>query len=1092
MFWVCNGKNDCPQGSDESQCKCDQFGLVEWKTREKNSACIPQNWRPSKSSTSATLWHTVNCHCDTQTLALFFTDINSMSLEERRDSAWSGQDAEQSVNYFMSCGSDSCDLLSHMITTALQANTNCLDTIYLLGNYSTDTSEEVYWKEEATSQRIFVVCQTSCVVKLNLSVVTTSLWEHLSIVFENITIEDSSVILQNVKIFFVNVTLTHVLLSSTPPRPGEFGHITIGFSDVLMHNCNLEFSQTSGIYLSVDHTTTKNTSVVVSALSLILEVESSLLQFTHFSCSANVIVGIFQRNLHSNCTETPLQLYGNKLYLYANWITIQHSAGGFSVTKRDSGVLESWLEAYIENSQFRNNSKFGSGGAVMFSYFLSSYSQLSNAIEIKNSSFSHNAARSTSSISKGGALAILYPISPKSCGILDILVSDSTFSDNIAGEGGGAIYQSTGCMHLTLLSSHFVFQDERVRQSNGLFVTSHSEISIENCQFTIMNSTQSAFLELQMLDEQASVRKLSASLFCPKWFSVEMSNEWKTIGGQKYMLRKCTLQCITCIPSYYFASDGQHTVSYDNTSTGVSLLNSAGVPISNNKCLKCPQGADCPGYDLKSKPNNWGVIINEKLLFYQCPIGYCCQGTAANPCDTYNSCSYNREGWLCGKCKPNYALSVMSVECISIENCNDKWVWPLAVSAAVLYMLWYTFKDVVIQNTVVKFLSLIGQHTQLEQEDKGYFGLLAYFVQIEALTKISLNTIYVYKIDTIIQHINVYIRLLLTFQLSTVSNNVCPNKTMTETNKVILRFLFLMAIYASWGVMFSLSVVLKCCVFKHVPGVPANSTQTFLNGLVEIIKYTYGSLSDIMFYSLTCVTLASQVIWYYDGTVTCFSGWQMSMIAFGMFCIVPFPLALFVGLKHIRKHQITATKFLISLFLPMPFLLWVFGQYVTGKWSDKEAAHKRELQPTKHNKELFEKFRGGYRMSDGGTQFWESVIIFRRLSLCSAVLISNSMFRLCVCTFLNSIFLVQHVWVKPFAHNLSNSAEGLSLLMLLLLSIVGVLKSSYIQNGFPTQGENEHFFQNLSLLENMMLPVLISFIVLFEFCSRRKQAKVHP
>ncbi len=44
IFWYCDGKTHCPEGSDELNCACDKYGMVQCKTDWNISICIPPNW----------------------------------------------------------------------------------------------------------------------------------------------------------------------------------------------------------------------------------------------------------------------------------------------------------------------------------------------------------------------------------------------------------------------------------------------------------------------------------------------------------------------------------------------------------------------------------------------------------------------------------------------------------------------------------------------------------------------------------------------------------------------------------------------------------------------------------------------------------------------------------------------------------------------------------------------------------------------------------------------------------------------------------------------------------------------------------------
>lgn len=44
VFWYCDGKVDCPEGSDELECSCGDVDMVECLTQWNSKMCLPQSW----------------------------------------------------------------------------------------------------------------------------------------------------------------------------------------------------------------------------------------------------------------------------------------------------------------------------------------------------------------------------------------------------------------------------------------------------------------------------------------------------------------------------------------------------------------------------------------------------------------------------------------------------------------------------------------------------------------------------------------------------------------------------------------------------------------------------------------------------------------------------------------------------------------------------------------------------------------------------------------------------------------------------------------------------------------------------------------
>ncbi len=43
-IWRCNGRADCPQGSDEANCTCERQKMMPCTIEKNNTQCMPHSW----------------------------------------------------------------------------------------------------------------------------------------------------------------------------------------------------------------------------------------------------------------------------------------------------------------------------------------------------------------------------------------------------------------------------------------------------------------------------------------------------------------------------------------------------------------------------------------------------------------------------------------------------------------------------------------------------------------------------------------------------------------------------------------------------------------------------------------------------------------------------------------------------------------------------------------------------------------------------------------------------------------------------------------------------------------------------------------
>ncbi len=553
------------------------------------------------------------------------------------------------------------------------------------------------------------------------------------------------------------------------------------------------------------------------------------------------------------------------------------------------------------------------------------------------------------------------------------------------------------------------------------------------------------------------------------------------------------LKCAGCPESNYRPSKGVFHLSFLKEKARLWMEETP------SKCLPCPLGGECPGHTLVPKPNFWGIYSSEKVTFYRCPVGYCCSGQPGDPCDQHNACSSTRTGALCSACRSGFSQSMLSSTCMPNDACRAHWFWVVVVLAAFVYMIWYTFKDdalkvpVAILHKIMRFFQVNPnfpkENVNSTYVDKRYFGILIYYVQATAVLRTNIYLNSVDKLTHIMSLIETNIGFALTVELSYMPANVCPVSNISTTVKQVAKFVFLLGILLSWFSVFGILLLYEK-ISHRCSKEPHQHTgllkQKLISGLVKILKYSYGGYTKIVFFSLFCVTVGGNDVWFHDASVLCFSAWQKFMVIFGIGYIIAFPLMLFCGMKLLEKGCISGTNLLLGTLCPLPCLLLWLVQNCNRFKRSKGGIHDVDDNNigvntfrTEEDRKMYLRFKRGYRAA-GGAQYWESVMLLRRLLLNIATLAHNIIIKSGVCVLLCTLFLMHHMYIQPFAHSTSNRVESLSLFLLCFGSTVNLGKSIYSHLGVTPGSSEAQMLETLSFMETIFLPGLVSLIFILE------------
>ncbi len=700
------------------------------------------------------------------------------------------------------------------------------------------------------------------------------------------------------------------------------GFVQLSIIDTAMDFCSLDIKANS-ILLSFVDSFLFNTLVKISSSSFIKVPSIIIIHKTNFT------------NNRSTTYDEPFSLKLLNPYIIINSSTFR--ANPVEIIPTTEKRKPAFYYVQIMDSYFGNAQKDGNGGALLI------LSNMDGAIcKIANVTFWDNKAH----FGKGGAIyaegnSLLF------------IIDKCNFLLNQADDIGSSVCASQG---VTLDIYNTIFLSEiktqilfPVLSILGRVKKISAEFGIENMSPFVYNSPFNVFTIETVSDY------LSIDVSCPLWYThnydyrieafsniIMLKNRsFQSIGNLKY-------ECGVCPDGYYIIIPRKISISYF---TNVSSSKES----ARSTCQLCPYGAHCSGNNVVARPNFWGYFKADYLLFQQCPKHYCCSGSKGIPCKTHNTCAKYRTGILCGKCENGFSISMLTSDCIPNSQCGrDQWFWLIAFMTMLSYTVWYTFKIDIMHILFLgmnrlknvchsKLLELCSNNlevlsssevlpsdhvaekrsVQSNEEDKGYFGIVIYFVQMAALMKIEIEFSDINQGRSILSQIMKYVEMLFTFELSQLSFRVCPIEGLTTLGKHLYKLLFLLGIYLIWlGITFFNFVLLRV-VRQHgrVYKLCQKIQLKLVEGLLEIIKYTYSGFCDIIFTSLVCIEIGIQSVWFYDGSNVCYEYWQVSMIVFGIFYAIPFPFVLIRAMKLLERDHISSGAFILSLIFPLISLL---------------------------------------------------------------------------------------------------------------------------------------------------------------------------
>ncbi len=981
-----------------------------------------------------------------------------------------------------------CKTISYVITRGY--NVVCLNgTFHNMSEYIEIMDNEYVYKE------ITIVC-ASCLLDDSEIILKSGFGKTIYISFVNFTITDSRFQLGNIYVTFKRVTLLHVIIEDFENVVNQVHFEESRLECINAEPCGLLLLNNSIAKCVIRDSQLSNYKVDLNIRDLVLVVKDTIilesiihvrvLSFTYLQIPTfiqfhNVTINpqnmtnhsphVRKRSVEPVLSDLEIVLHVTNPYIYVSSSNLYRTH--LEISSNQEEFHQAYFWGAVTDTKFIDSYHKGDGGAlaidsgVVNSRFLISDCIFTNNTVVKSS----NALRG-----HGGAIYI-------KSGSMRVEIMNSVFVKNKADFAGLDLYTSEG-VAISLTNCSFLYSVNPINPVQGVLAFISGAVTQIQSYFNIIVVNPEYYVGPNSVFYIAKGSHLDITISCPTWYRHNVEYVLSSSGSNT--ITDIRYACNPCSDNYYTTSETERTLLYAGNNSAINSESSDETGQTGYICSECPYGAICTGNNVLPRPNYWGYWHEGELVFLQCPAGYCCSGSTNSPCEAYNYCEGNKTGTLCGACQEHFSVSILTGNCTPDSNCgNAEWFWLFAVLVALAYALWYTLKDDIfslffatvsyiwnfsnrsnkkinvvkpaasndrkdnvneidmpVQDTVENSVTSIDDSEG--DVDKGYFGIVTYYVQMAAVIMIQIEFSDIDQsesfIDTMVNNIGRFLNL----ELTQMSFDVCPIVGLTRLGKHLYSLGFLFAIYICWSFLF---VCVSIFTFisnrkNKMEGITTrlhSFKMKLIGGIVEIIKYTYAGFCGLIFMSLACTQLGNDYVWWYDGTNVCLENWQISIIIFAAFYAFPFPFVLVSGLKLLRNNEISAATFVCCCLCPLVALLSIL---IYKCVKAKKTVQYNEQLP-KASETVLPVLQGPFRDDEQNmTVYWEAMISFRRLFITGMTLVGYASVRMKIITVISLIFLIQHIFMKPFLVKTSNYIETLSLLLLSITAVINLLKAS--------------------------------------------------
>ena len=741
------------------------------------------------------------------------------------------------------------------------------------------------------------------------------------------------------------------------------------------------------------------------------------------------------------------------------------SSGVINIVPSRSGKSIAQLQTIINNTEFRNNS--GDKESILTLMNV-------NAIEIQNCHFIDNFGGVVSSHinieSCSGSLTMWNITFNQSVESLVVYTGGGRFKDVVTFNG-----------FLT------VTQSEKVEIRNSSFIL--GPFSVDSKVIVAIEGVAPDILDGSVLIESPINTKLNMQRLTPEFIyrkqvtrvSVWFSTQRCPVGT--YSIRRG-------IQSGYRVKE---------------LVN----------CFPCPVGGNCSS-SLAAQPNFWGYPVNnDTVIFKLCPEGYCCLPSVDNKCFYDNNsylhsgCQGNRTGILCGQCKQNFTEGLFTTECVRAKDCTRSWYLVVFLALTFLFALYLVGKPPVFEWVGKQLTWFIPRRTEENDQvicslnstvresvspNYGCLKIIFYFYQVAGVLIVPS-----YGVKNLLRN-KIALPFTNLFNLKPYANTnwkICPWPIFTPLSKTVFDLVTVMTIFFWIPVLYLLHSGLNKLRKRRPTFPPAGP---YLGVVLEIVLLGYSVVTGTIVRLLHCVRIQKEYRWYYDAQYVCWNQWwQQAAFVVIALNLIPFILTLYFASLQLYRGKISGKIFLLACILPFPYLSFVLYDHVKEKVT-KRAGYKDIPSTTGsvHDEEhdtnsstsikasllevLCRPFTKPQDDQSNGRIYWENILIGRRFLLIAIGWwqLEHALMRSVCLTILCLVYLLHHIYRKPFAHFWVNVTEIVSLATLV---VIGILNVGLAPARSDVSGISQPYLSFLLTSEAVLLSVIPIFSLISLFLA---------